>query len=167
MAPQAGVSLFVADDKASCQGLHGLQNWGKYGAVASVPPRATAGFRDPTRPFRSANGTWWMVFGAGQKGKVAEALLFRATTSALTSFELAGVLLAANKTAAIATAGTTNGFFDMTECPDVFPLGGGLYVRIASAYLSSQPPYPKNGFHSPVTWWLGRGGTPHPHPHPL
>ena len=94
-----------------------MQNWTKYGPVASPPARATAGFRDPARPFRSADGTWWMVVGAGQKGKIAEALLYRAATSAMTSFELAGVLFAANKTAAIATAGTTDGFFDMMECP--------------------------------------------------
>lgn len=154
VAPKRGVTLFTATDTADCKGPGCLETWSETGVVATTPARATAGFRDPARPFQSANGTWWMVVGAGVKSSRAEALLFRASDQSLSSFEYAGVLHAANRTLSFAVG--THGFFDMMECPDFFPLGDDYWVLISSAYLSSQPPYPRDGFHNAVTWWLGR-----------
>jgi hypothetical protein len=66
-------------------------------------------------------------------------------------------VLTANRTVGF---GKNNGFFDMMECPDMFPLGPKgekqRWVFISSCYLIGETPlYPEDGFHNAVTWWNG------------
>ena len=133
-----GATMYVANDTVGCSGERCRTEWVMHGVVATQPPHADAGFRDPARPFNSSNGSTWMVVGGGVKGSHAEALLYRATTPTLGAFEFAGVLHSANRTFS-ASWNEAHGFFDMMECPDFFPLGP-YFVLISSAYMTSQPP---------------------------
>lgn len=89
----------------------------------------------------------------------AQGLLYRATSASLERFEFVTAMLSANTTLGI---GKNNGFFDMMECPDFFPLGppdangNQRHVFISSAYLGKSDVYPDDGFHNAVTWWIGK-----------
>ena len=157
MRPSRGMSMSVSDDSAGCAGPDCLSNWTDLGSVLSAPPGgSSAGFRDPARPWKSSvDGHWYQVMGGGQRGAEAQGLLYRALNASLLHWDFVTQVLTANRTVGF---GRNEGFFDMMECPDFFPLGQGgsqRWVFISSCYLGSQPPYPHDGFHNSVTWWIG------------
>ena len=128
--------------------------------MLSLPPAgSSAGFRDPARPWRAADGYWYIVVGGGIQGKEAQGLLYRAENASLTKFHYVTAVLTRNRTVGF---GKNDGFFDMMECPDFFPIGpraadgSQKHVFISSAYLGNKSPlYPADGFHNAVTWWIG------------
>ena len=162
---QGDVTLFLAQDNATCVGGSCLSNWSVLSPSAARAPDderlTSAGFRDPSRPFRGPDGRWYMIVGGGEAGVCARALVFQSRDETLTNFTYYGVLLSANHTA---SAGDAAGFFDMFECPDFFPLlvegskgeSQTYFVFISSCYLSAQDPYPKYGYHNAVSYWIGR-----------
>lgn len=156
------IYMWVASDNASCTGPTCLNNFTKRELPVAIQPNtsvASAGYRDPSAPFRGPDGSFYMVVGAGTQSMHAQALLYQASDPSLTNFTLLGTMLSDNQTLAV---GGSDGFFDMFECPDVFELGG-YWVFISSAYTTPQSPSPQDpnpisqpyGFHNPVTWWIG------------
>jgi sucrose-6-phosphate hydrolase SacC (GH32 family) len=157
MRPSRGMSMSVSDDSAACAGHDCLSNWTDLGSVLSAPPGgSSAGFRDPARPWKSdVDGHWYQVMGGGQRGAEAQGLLYRAANASLMRWDFVTQVLTANRTTGF---GKNEGFFDMMECPDFFPLGpkqSQRWVFISSCYLGKSPIYPADGFHNSVTWWVG------------
>lgn len=159
--PSRGVTLHVSSSLASCKGGDCLNNWTSVGSVLGQPPQgSSAGFRDPARPWRAADGHWYIVVGGGIQGKEAQGHLYRAEDASLTKFNYVTAILTRNRTVGF---GKNNGFFDMMECPDFFPIGpkskadgSQKHVFISSAYSAKSVLYPNDGFHNAVTWWIGK-----------
>ena len=83
--------------------------------AAAPPALGSAGFRDPARPFKARDGSWYMVVGGGEKGKQGHGLLFKAKDATLEHFEFVSSILTDNRTVGF---GANKGFFD-SECDPV------------------------------------------------
>ena len=96
---------------------------------------ARAGFRDPARALKMADGSYYVAVGAGV-GKEGCIAWLRASDASLTSFEFVGCLLSTNHTHGHME--THHYGWDpkdlkvsFIECPDVFKLGS-KYVAVGS-----------------------------------
>ena len=94
-----------------------------------------AGFRDPARAIKMADGSWYVAVGAGV-GKEGCIAWLRASNASLTSFEFVGCLLSTNHTTGHME--THRYGWDpkdlkvsFIECPDVFKLGS-KHVAVGS-----------------------------------
>jgi sucrose-6-phosphate hydrolase SacC (GH32 family) len=96
---------------------------------------ARAGFRDPARALKMADGSYYVAVGAGV-GKEGCIAWLRAGDASLTSFEFVGCLLSTNHTTG--HMDTQHYGWDpkdlkvsFIECPDVFKLGS-KYIALGS-----------------------------------
>jgi sucrose-6-phosphate hydrolase SacC (GH32 family) len=123
-----GIYLFVPGCGGICRRValdRTLNSWGPTSAAISSPhPR---NFRDPARPFRGADGHWYIIVGSGLTagetcaltpnvtGPVAQALMYRASDATLAHWEFVSALWSARTTVRGVSV-------DTFECPDIWPL---------------------------------------------
>ena len=163
MTPQAGVTMYEATDSAACVGPACLSNWTRVGPVLASVPAQFARVGDPARPWRAHDGHWYLIAGASVRDTAGHGVLYRARDATLEMFDFVTSIIVQNQTVGF---GKNTGFFDMMECPDFFPIGPARadgsqkHVFISSAYFQGGQPYPKDGFHNAVTFWIGDWAPP-------